>query len=128
MIGNGDFLLKEGDDINYKDVEGKQFTKELESEIQIMADRAAKKISNDLRLAPKALFMSFGDMFCIRLEKDLSVSFPTIVIKLDGTGRPTKVRQRTFSPEQQTFLKKSTNIKMAATYTRTILLGGLAPH
>lgn len=50
MMANSNFPLKDGDKIDYKDVEvGAQDTKELKFAIQNMIDRAAKTLSSDLR-------------------------------------------------------------------------------
>lgn len=107
MKANSNFPLKDGDDIDYEDVKvGEQDTEELETTIQNMIDRAAKKLSRDLCPTLQEMVMSCKDILRIRLGNDPPVYVPPIPIEFEGTERSIKVRQRTYSPEQLTFLKK----------------------
>ena len=111
MVVNGDFPLKDGDGIDYKDVEvGEQEEGEINAAIQAMTDRAAKKLPSDLRHDIKDLVMRFKDIFRIRLGNDPPVSVPPMIIEFEGSERPVKVRQRTYSPDQQSFLKKKVSV------------------
>lgn len=91
MMGNGDFLLKDGDKIDYKNVEvGEQDTEELESTIQNTIDRAAKKLPSDLRPTLQDMVTIFKNTFCIRLGKDPLVSISPMFMEREDFERPIK--------------------------------------
>ena len=107
MLANGDFPLKDADDIDYKDVEvGEQDELELNEAIKDMVDRASKNLPVNLRPQLEALVTEFTDIFRTRLGNDPPVSVPPMIIEIEGDERPIKVRQRTYSPEQLSFLKR----------------------
>lgn len=101
MMANCDFPPKESDGIDYKDVEvGEQDIEKIDSVIQKMIDRAVKKLPHDLRPTLHDMVMRIKDIFRIRLGKRSPVSVPPMVIELEGSERPIKVRQRRYSPWQ----------------------------
>lgn len=106
MMSNGNFPLMDGDDIAYKDVDvGVQDEQELEQEIDAMVTRSMKHADKSSKKALKDLVTEFKDIFRIKLGKDRAVDVPPMEIEFEGTNRPVKVRQRTYSPEQLSFLK-----------------------
>ena len=51
MMSNGNFLVKDGDDVHYKDVEvGEQGETELKQAIRAMVDSSSKLCKNGLRI------------------------------------------------------------------------------
>ncbi len=101
LIANGDFPLREGDDIDYKDVEiGDQDEAELGQAVSEAITRASKHLPNCLKDSFRAMILDFKDVFRIRLGADTPVDVPPMEIKFEKEERPVKVRQRTYSPEQ----------------------------
>lgn len=74
-----------------------------------MIDRASKKLPIDLRQSIRDLVVQFKDIFRVRPGSDPPVSVRPMVIEFEGPERPVQVRQCTYSPEQQKFLKKKVN-------------------
>ena len=106
MMCNGNFPLKDGDDIDYKDVEvGCQDEAELKIAIDGMISRGMKHLNDDGRQILKSTVMEFKDIFRVKLGKDPPVDVEPMNIEFEGVTRPIKVRQRTYSPEQLSFLK-----------------------
>ena len=106
MISNASFPLKDGDDIEYKDVQvGIQDEHEFQKSIDSMVERAEKHLPKDSNLSLADLVHEFSDIFRIKLGQDPPVDVELMKIEFEGTTRPVKVRQRTYSPEQLDFLK-----------------------
>lgn len=110
MMSNGSFPLKDGDDIDYKDVQiGCQDEAELNNAINQMVARPEKNLSEDQKATLKNLIDEYKEIFRVRLGKDPAVAVEPMKIEFEGTERPIKVRQRTYSPEQLSFMKKKVN-------------------
>lgn len=104
---DGEYLLNDGDDIDYKDVKiGRQEEDDLYSAISEMIKRGTKNLPQNLRPILQALVSEFKDIFRTHLGADPPVDVPPMVIELEDEERPVKVRQRTYSPTQLDFLKK----------------------
>ena len=117
MMSNGSFPLKDGDDIYYKDVDiGEQKDTELQEAIEDMINRASRNCEKVLRNSLKELVHEFKDIFRTLLGKDPPVDVEPMRIKFEDNPRPIKVRQRSYSPEQLTFLKKKVNELVDAGY------------
>lgn len=117
MLANGDFPLKDGDDIDYKDVDiGEQDEDELQSALDGLTSRAFKNLPKHLRRPLNELVQEFKDIFRTRLGADPPVDVPPMDIELVGPERPVKVRQRTYSPQQSTFLKEKVDELVRAGY------------
>ena len=107
VVSNGDFPLKDGDDVNYKDVDvGIQDSSELESAIESMKSRASKRCPKPLRPKLMSIVDTNADIFRARLGDDPPVKVRPMVIEFENEPKPIKVRQRTYSPEQLEFMKK----------------------
>ncbi len=107
MMSNDNFPLKDGDDIDYKDVEvGIQNDNEIQKEIDTMISRREKHLDKDSRSIMRSMVYEFKDIFRVKLGKDPPVNVEPMKIELEGPTRPIKVRQRTYSPEQTLFLKQ----------------------
>lgn len=107
MMSNDHFPLKDGDDVDYKNVEvGVQDENELRNEIDAMICRCQKHMHKDLRETLKEMFNEFKDIFRVKLGKDPPANVGPMEIELEGPTRPSKVRQRTYSTEQTSFLKR----------------------
>lgn len=117
MVSNCNFPLKDGDDIDYKDVDiGVQDENELQEAINDMISRGMKHLDKDLRPTLINLVSEFKDIFRIKLGKDPPVDVEPMNIEFDGNTRPVKVRMRTYSPEQLSFLKKKIEELIEAGY------------
>ena len=100
------FHLKDGDDVDYKDVSiGEQDENEPNQALEDMVDRAKKALPVDQVVIIKAMVPEYLDIFRFRRGKDRLVGVPPMVIEFDGPERPVKIRQRTYSPDQLSFLK-----------------------
>ncbi len=107
MMSNDKFPLKDGDDIDYKDVEVViQNDNEIQKEIDTMVFRGEKHLDKDSRSIMRSMVYEFKDIFRVKLGKDPPVNVEPMKIELEGPTRPIKVRQRTYSPEQTLFLKQ----------------------
>ena len=107
MMSNGNFPLKDGDDVQYKDVEvGEQDESELQQAIEAMVDTSSMHCKNNLEDTLKDLAHEFKDIFRIKLGNDPPVNVEPMKIEFEGIPRPIKVRQRSYSPEQLEFLKR----------------------
>lgn len=99
MISNA--TLKDGDDIDYKDVEvGDQDEEGTKKSIESMIDRGWKHLKKDSRKILKDLVVEDYDIFRLKLGKDPPVDVEPMKIEFEESNRPIKVRQRTYSPEQ----------------------------
>lgn len=114
--------LSDGDDIDYKDVDiGDLDEAELQKSIDNMVDRVSSVFDSkdlDCLVSSKhdlqTLVNEFKDIFRIRLGNDPPVDVPPMKIEFDRPERPVKVRQRTYSPKQLTFLKNKVSELMKA--------------
>ncbi len=76
LIAKGYFSLREGDDIDFKDVEiGDQNETELDQAVSEAITCASKNLPNRLKDSFTAMILDFKDVFCIRLGADTPVTF-----------------------------------------------------
>ena len=103
------FLLQDGDDIEYKDVDlgsGVDDKEELSKAIDDVIRRGKKHLPKRLHQQFQELVSKYKDVFRTTLCNDPAVNVPPMKVEFEGKERPVKVRQRTYSPEQLKFLKK----------------------
>ena len=106
MISNANFPLRDGADIEYRDVEvGIQDEIEFQATIDSMISSDEKQLSKNSNLSLVNLVYEFKDVFRRKLGKDPPVDIKPMQIEFEGVTRPVKVRQRTCSPEKLEFLK-----------------------
>ena len=106
LIQNGDFPLRDGDDIDYKDVEiGPRNEEELQSAIEEMTKRAGRHLPKQYHAQLRDIVSKASDVFRVKLSGDPPVDVPPMKIEFEGQSKPMKVRQRTYSPQQTAFLK-----------------------
>ena len=78
----------------------------LKQAIKDMISRAEGHLSEDERSKLESLVDLYKDIFRVKLGCDPAVKVEPMKIEFEGSERPTKVRQRTYSPEQLAFMKK----------------------
>ncbi len=101
MIANGDFRLRKGDDIYYKDfVVGDKDEAELDQAISEAITSASKHLQNWLKDLFRTMILIVKDVFRIRLSAHSPVDVPPMEIKFEKEERPFTVWQCTYSPEQ----------------------------
>lgn len=66
-----------------------------------MIDRGCKNLKKESFQILNDMVMEFYDIFRLILGKDPPVDVEPMKIEFEGSTRPVKVRQRTYSPEQQ---------------------------
>lgn len=109
--------MKDGDEIDYKDLEvGEQNEEELKAAIHDSINRAAEHLPAGKKESFNNMVLSYKDIFRIRLGKDDPVKVTPMEIKFEGPENPIKVRQRTYSPEQLDFLRKKCDDILQAGY------------
>lgn len=95
----GNFPLKDGDDIDYKDDE---FGVQDEAEVQLAVDCMISCVSKHLSKESKPIFTNivseFSNIFCLKLCNDSPVHTQPMNIEFKGTRREIKVRQNAYSP------------------------------
>ncbi len=75
-----------------------------------------KHFNSDKKLTLKNLIHEFRDIFLVKPEDDPPVDVEPMYIEFEGTTRPIKVRQRTYSLDQLLFLKKKIEEPIDAGY------------
>lgn len=69
-----------------------------------MISKEEKHLPNHERSKLATLVNEYRDIFRVRLGCDPAVDVEPMNIELEGSERPVKVRQRTYSPEQLEFM------------------------
>ena len=106
ILFNRNFRLKDGDDIDCKEVEvGVQDEAELECAIDDIVAREVRHLEKDSQEILKNTITEFKNIFCTRLGKDPPIDVETMNIEFEGFTCPIKFRQRSYSPKQLYFLK-----------------------
>eukprot|EP00171_Calliarthron_tuberculosum_P012395 IDg12395t1 len=92
MIANGDFLLRDENDIDYKDVKiGSQNAQELQDAFKKASYDSLKYILERLKDSFEIMVLGFKDIILISLAADLLVKVPLMMIDLEENDRPFKV-------------------------------------
>eukprot|EP00171_Calliarthron_tuberculosum_P007262 IDg7262t1 len=85
LVSNGDFPLKDGDDVDYKDVEiGETTETDLNTALSEAVSRCSKSLPKHLREALHDLVLSFKDIFRIKIGADTPVDVPPMEIKFEA--------------------------------------------
>lgn len=117
MMYKANFPLKDGDDIDKKDVDvGVQDEIELQSAIDTMLSRGSKHLSKDSLDALNHLVTEYRDIFRVKLGKGPPVDVEPMKIEFERPTRPLKARQRTYSRKQLTFLEEKVRELIDAEY------------